>query len=743
MARTARQAIIGSWKLWRRLLQFLFGAWEWEAPPWGRWLGRRTRAAAAAVAVRSRRRPLATAALTVTSAALIAAAVVAWHWYEHRPKPEFASFSIVPPGRTRIEDEAAKPEPLAVHFDRSTASLATAGKELPTGVTVQPALAGTWRWLNDRELEFRVRDDWPIGQTYEVTFDKSIFGPQTRLASYGFKFSTAPFEARIAHAELYQDPVNPGIKKGVFDIHFTYPVDPAEFEQRIEVRLAGQSEGVLGVGRETTPFTVVYDKLKLNASIHSAALPIPKDPTELKIQIEAGARAARGGNRQSAPLTAAVRVPGLYSLAVSSVEPLVVDNERNEPEQVLLLNLSAATGEREVATAVTAWVLPKIRPAEGNRRAAGREDAPYNWYGVGEVTDDVLAHAQTLPLNAIPTEREFVESHSFRYHADVGRSILVQVEKNLRSFGGYLSPATMRFIVHVPAFPPQLKLLSQGSLLALSGDRKVVALVRDLPGVRVDIGRVLPDQLQHLVSQSDGDFSNPSFSGSFGADNLVERFERKIPLGSLAHGQIEYEPIDLGAYLKGEGAEKRGLFLLTVQGYDPEAEERQRRMAARAAAAARQPGIAAADAPDADSPSADAADADAGENSGPSSSAMSPGGLVEKRFVLVTDLGLLVKKSTDGTQDVFVQSIQTGEPVAAATVEIIAKNGSTLFSEATDGAGRAHFARLDGLTRERTPLFIQVRKAGRSELPAVESRRPDARLFTFRHRRHPQCSQHQ
>jgi len=49
------------------------------------------------------------------------------------------------------------------------------------------------------------------------------------------------------------------------------------------------------------------------------------------------------------------------------------------------------------------------------------------------------------------------------------------------------------------------------------------------------------------------------------------------------------------------------------------------------------------------------------------------GGLVDKRLVLVTDLGILMKRSIDG-QDVFVQSIATGLPVGDANVEIIAKN---------------------------------------------------------------------
>ena len=629
--------------------------------------------------------------------ALAFAGHAAWRWYQLKPKPEFAAFSVLAPARTRIEDENAKPDPLTVRFDRSAAPLALAGKPVPAGVTLQPALAGTWRWLDDRILEFRPKEDWPVGQAYSVALDKSVFAPQIRLKDRTFQFSTASFAAHITAAQFYQDPVNPGMKMGVFDVQFTHPVDPAEFERRIEVRLAGQSKGVLSVGRETTPHTVIYDKLKLNASIHSASLPIPKDPTALEVHIDAGVRAARGGNRTAEELAATAPVPGLYSLSILGTEALVVSNERNEPEQVLMVNLSAAAGERDVAQAVKAWILPKVRPAHDIVPAAGREDAPYYWRDAREVTDAVLKGADSLNLEQIPAEREFVESHSFRYRADVGRFMFIEIQKNLRSFGGYLSARTEQYIVRVPPYPPELKILSQGSLLALSGDHKVAVLVRDLPGVRIDVARVLPAQLQHLVSQSSGDFANPGFYGSFGPDNLTERFLHKVPLGNLARGQVHYETIDLGEYLKSGGPEKHGIFLLSVQGYDPRIEAAQRQAAAGLKDAAHQP---AAAPPESD-------DESAGADSAPD---FAPGGLIDKRLVLVTDLGILVKRSIDGTQDVFVQSIATGLPVAAASVEIIAKNGAALVTQPTDEFGRAHFPKLDGMTRERAPMLVQVTK---------------------------------
>ncbi len=663
----------------------------------------------------ARRHPRAAGAALVGLLLLAVGGYASWHWYQMLPKPQFAAFSLTAPGRTRIEQENAKPDPLTVRFDRSVSTLGLAGKPLPKGVNMTPNLEGTWRWLDDRVLEFRPKLDWPIGQRYRVVLDRSILAPQVRLEDHALEFSTAGFAARILGTRFYQDPVNPGVKFGVFDVQFTHPVDPAELERRIEVRLAGQKEGVLGVGRETTAFTVVYDKLKLNASIHSASLPIPENPTSLDIRVAAGVRAARGGNPTSAPLTAGASVPGLYSLSVTGAEPLVVSNQRNEPEQVLMVNLSAAAGERDVAQAVKAWILPKVRPAHDAVPAAGRDDSPYHWYSPQEVTDAVLGAAEPLTLEQIPAEREFAESHSFRYRADVGRFMFVEVDKNLRSFGGYLSPRTERFVVAVPPFPPELKILSQGSLLALSGEHKVAALVRDLPGVRIDIARLLPAQLQHLVSQSNGDFSNPSFYGGLGPDNLTERFVRKVPLPNLSHGEAHYESIDLGEYLHRGTQERRGIFLLTVQGYDPRAEAAAR----RAAASDTDDGPGADGGPGTDGgPGADGGpgtDGGPGADGGPGTedAAYAPAGnLLDRRLIMVTDLGIVMKRSADGTQDVFVQSIAGGSPVAGADVDIVAKNGTTLFTQTTDALGRAHFQKLDGLSRERAPLLIQVRKAG-------------------------------
>ncbi len=682
--------------LWQRLgqrlgrgLGLLLGSWT--APPWLYWLGRVLARAGAAM----RARPGNTLAAMLVLTLLGAGGYYGHAWWRAQPKPVEVNFKVDNPALTDFANEG-QPNPLVVTFSQSVAPLESVGKPVETGIAVSPAVEGTWSWAGDQQLQFRPKTEWPVGAQYKVVIARNAVAPQITLDRYDFEFASAAFVPTVRKSEFHQDPINPALKKAIFEIGFTHPVNTAEFERRVELRLTGQADGVLGVGRETTRFTVAYDKLRLNAYVHSVALPIPKEATNLGLTLDKGVLAQAGGVPSQQALTAAVQVPGLYSLQVADAAVAVVTNERYEPEQVLTINSSQLVHEREMAKAVTAWLLPLQNPRL-KKEEQGEE--PYPWADPAEVSEAVLKQATRLNLAPVPAEQEHTQTHAFKMRADVGRAIFLRVDPKLKSFGGYLMREAAPFVITVPPYPAELRILSQGALLAMSGEKKIAVLVRDLPGLRVELARVQPSQLQHLVSQSQGNFSNPDFMGSFGPDNLTDRFERKIPMPGLERGKPHYEAIDLAPYLAKAGDLKRGLFLLKVQGYDPLAE----------AAAVRQPANPDPNAPAQAEPGEEESQNAEGEGQG---EGMDPTSKEERRLVLVTDLGLLAKQSTDGSRDVFVQSIATGEPVAGVTVDVVAKNGSTLFSQITDAAGRAHFDKLEGLVRERAPLLLLARKGG-------------------------------
>lgn len=689
-------------------LALIFGRLHWQAPGWLPPLQRGLAAALAALRARPRRY----AGIAASVLAVLAIGLLGYRWWLALPRPPAplaVTFAVAAPQLTDYRKAPIVVHPLRVRFSDSAALLALVGKPVSAGIRMQPELAGTWTFSSDSALEFQPHDDWPVGQHFTVQFDKPmLFAPQVRVAEDAFAFDSAPFSAQIAQTEFYQDPQDATLKKAIAQITFSHPVDPLALEKRIAMAL-----GETGKNKPKPlpqQFVVSYDDDRLNAYVHSQPLALPLDPGVLTLRIDKGVHAARGGKPFSEALQGDVAVPGKYSLMIDSVEPTLVDNARFEPEQVLLVSASQAVGEAEIKQKLTAWLLPVHHPKtrESERRY------PYNWSGsAGDMSEAVLAAAQKLDLDPVASELEYQTLHSYKFKADVGRYVYVRVERGLTSFGGFMLGKPAAFVVRVPDYPRMLRFMADGALLSLRGEQRIAVVARNVPGLRLDIGRVLPAQLANLATLNYGSYATPQLNG-IAPDQITERFEQTLVFSDAEPGKAHYEGFDLSQYLRESG--KRGVFLLALRDYDPQAEQRQREAAQQQAQAKQE---------------FSAADLTAGRDDRDDYLYDSyHAGLQDTRLVVVTDLGVLLKKSMDGSLDVFVQSLEKGDPVAGASVEIIGKNGQRLLALASDAQGHAHFAALDGFEREKTPSLLLVRKG--DDLSFLPLRGGDRQLDTSR-----------
>jgi uncharacterized protein YfaS (alpha-2-macroglobulin family) len=658
------------------------GDLRWTPPSWLLQAAQWTGSAWASV----RRQPRRSAVIAAGSLAIGFGAWGTWRWYQSLPQPVEYDATVTSPDRTCIEcTPPGKPHAVVVHFSGSVAPLRDSGKVIDpqkAGVRLAPAVAGEWRWNDDQTLSFAPRAEWPIGQRYTIRFSRRGFtASQIQLSKYEVTFTSPAFAAAVERNEFYQDPVVAADKKIVTTLAFTQPVDPEALEHRVKLKLFGKVTD--DKEEEQTPapsFTVTYDKLKLHAYIRTGQLPVLPKGGRVDLEIGAGIHAARGGNDNREPLTAHVEVPGLYSLTVSDLRLTIARDDRDNPSQALVIATSHSIAEPEMTSHVHAWRLPDRHPdpelqAQWERVNPGR---PYPW-SVILVTPEVLASSTPLRLEYVPNEREHVELHSFALKAEPGSEIYVEVDKGLRSFGGYLMADPTARVLRMPEFPKEVHIASPGALLALSGPRKLTLFTRDVPALRVQVGRLLPDQLQHLVTQTGGDFAHPNFqSYGFDATNITENEVHILSMPALPAGTANYQSLDLGTYLNRPGAGLQGIFLLTVQAYDP-----QRKRVVE--------------------------------------SHDGNGQTTDSRLVVVTDLGLLAKRSVDGSQDVFVQSIASGDPVEGAAVQIIGRNGEAVLTETTDVAGHVRFPDLKGFRNEHEPVVYLAKRGGDSSFLPIKS----------------------
>jgi alpha-2-macroglobulin len=671
-----------------RGLAWLFGAlvgrMQWEPPVWARWTAGR----ATATGRHLRAHPGQAAGL----AAGLAAAAGGLYWYSQLPTPHYVAYTVEAPGLTEYDDTGISSiKPLRVVFAEPAAALKLIEKPVTEGLALSPAVPGTWTWADDKTLVFTPKQDWPVAGEFSVEMDRRLlFAREVQLEDYEFDFATAAFTAEISESTFYQDPKDPALKKLVATVRFSHPVDTARFESRVTLATARDAE-YLGLTPDSRHFTVAYDKFRLSAYVHSAALAMPKDDTPLTLNVDGGVRAARGGNDTPERLQAVVTVPGRTSLRFSDASMTVVDNARFEPEQVLLMTSSSPVAERALVGAVTVRLLPERHPKQP---AADRN--PYAWQDPDEIGQDILKTAAPVPLAYVASDEAGGTAHGFRFTAPVGRYLHVVVKDGVQGVGGYLSGKPFVATLQVEPYPQALTFLGDGALLSLSGDRQVGFLVRDVEHVEVEIARVLPNQLQH-VAPTIGQFARPSIYSHL-ENQLVERFTTKRAYTGRAPGKPVYDSIDVGRYLQDATQGRRGLFLLHLRATTPDAGESE--------------------------------DGESGGEGDGGDYEDSPS-LEDTRLILVTDLGLIVKLAKDGTRDVFVQSIRTGLPVDGARVEVLGVNGQPVLSATTDAGGRAQLAAFTNLRREKRPLMVLAQKdADMSFLPfSADGRELDLSRF--------------
>src|SRR6185369_2301425 len=128
------------------------------------------------------------------------------------------------------------------------------------------------------------------------------------------------------------------------------------------------------------------------------------------------------------------------------------------------------------------------------------------------------------------------------FHAPVGRYLFVSVPEGVEGIGGYISGKPYNATFQVEPYRQALTFLGKGALLSLAGDKKVGFLVRDVDHVEIEVGRVLPNQLQHIAPMM-WDFSRPNIYGGL-ADQVVERFIEVRDFSDKQPGKPTYDSID-------------------------------------------------------------------------------------------------------------------------------------------------------------------------------------------------------
>jgi len=537
-----------------------------------------------------------------------------------------------------------------LRFDKSVAPLEMVEKEIPEGIEIRPAMIGKWVWSSDHNITFYPEQDWTPGERYSVKLDKDLLSENVDMGRQEVEFTVRGLAVLNRSGQFYIDPQDPALKQVVVEVRFNYPVRIADMEASSS--LINNSKDKDPTFPESFHMDVRLSEDQKTAYFTSEALPIPRENVELFFRLEKGYSSTLGGPSVRDHVDVKVQVPGSSTyVKVQQSSIAVVRNDDYQYDQVLVFATKGESTLSEIQDYIEIKLLPEDRPEEPGIEA--RRD--YSWR-IGDVTETVMNQTERVDFAMLPTARDFSSSHSMQIHTEPGRYVYFKIKAGASFYGGYELARDYENVIRVPEYPRMMEIMGEGAILSMSGSRKLTLITQGVSRANVQLYRVRQNQMNHLLTQTRGDINNLSFySSRFNEENISEIFNEQISMGNASVEETVFSSIDLSDYLHRSGQDRNGFFFLKVH------------------------------------------DSSRRANS-------------ISRFIMVTDLGILVKKNNDKSYDLFVQSVYSTQPVGSARVEVLGKNGLPVFTGLTASDGHIRIPSLENYRNEKSPVVILVRK---------------------------------
>ncbi|MDP5144128.1 alpha-2-macroglobulin [Rheinheimera baltica] len=631
------------------LLYKIFGSIQWVAPGW-----------LAQLRKNAQQRPTKFWGIIVAMLALVGSAVGGYYYYQQLPKPLRIIATVTNPEVGHYQDDVEQPTLLRLKFNYdmrnqpqrqpvlaplSAARLDLIGEVLTEGVSITPDIAGKWLWQDDNTLTFTPEQAWPAGSRFDVKLDKRIFAVGMRLSEFEYTVNTAPLTVNINQLRFYQHPTEQATRQIVATLNFSHPVDIDSVKAQMSLIMRPDGGEVSSKGQPLA-FELSANKTGRELYVQSIALTLPEREQYLTLSLKRGIKARLGKGTTENDSAQQLLVPDKTSfLKVDELRTDIVRTPEQEPEQMLLLSFTDPISRTELQNKLKLYVLPK-HPKRNS-----------NYWAPGEVNNSVLQQANLHSFELMPTPEQHNNAFSIKLDLPPGQSVFVSVAKGLQSVSDFSLASEYRAVVKAPKYPQEARIMGEGAMLTLSGEQTLQLLSRGVKGVRVKLHKLLPQQLNHFISQTSGDISQPHFFNyNFDESNISSLYEKTFSLASSHAKQANYLSLALQPYLAKAGM---GVFFIQLSEFDPARPKQQGRE-------------------------------------------------LDKRVVLVTDLGLLVKHNADTTQQVFVMSTANGKPVAGAKVALLGKNGVAVQNGTTDANGSVKLGKTNGFVRERQPVVYLV-----------------------------------
>ena len=525
------------------------------------------------------------------------------------------------------------------------------------GVRLTPPLKGHWQWRDSTSL-FLVLDEGEApapGTTYTVDISEMSRPASVKIDRQRLTVRTEAHSVRLVESAFWIDPSPQARHRLSFSLEFNYPVGDRE------PALSCTAPGVT-FGEAERVWNAARDRLNISFPVKKLA----EQDTEARMFVDGMARFSveegktrffgLSGKEKGTTFRAAVK--GSTSLFAVKEANLVRELDENlDRAYVLTLETSLYVAPEEVLRHLEVRQLPRFRTPTDPR--------PYNWHTAPVIPAQALAEGKKLTPVSLMKDDTPVARLRYRIPADPDSYLLIGIDGRCASASGTALGREWRGVLRSEAADASLDFLQPGHVLSLAEDNTLDLLASGLDAIRWE-AQLVRDPFLALLAQGSGmAFTEPLAGTPLGLEALSESVRGEIPLAAAAPGVAQFASLPLSPVLAGAGTDVHGLMRVWLTGVKDGKEV-----------------------------------------------------VSASRMVLVTDLGLLLKRTALGGYDAFVHSFSKRGPASGVRVSILGANGKPVASGVTDAGGHVSFPSLNGLARERQPVaaVAEAAEGGRGDL---------------------------
>lgn len=569
---------------------------------------------------------------------LCSAGGVIWHYVLPNYQLGNSAVPVAEIVRINVPEANSEPQPVDIYFSLPAANIIKVNRNVNDGVEMYPAVKGDWIWLSDAILRFMPEVSLTPDTQYKVKLSDNILSPNSKIKDKQFTFNSPAFTAKVTNGEFYENPTN-GEKVATASFEFNYPFNTQNIKDKIKV---------VSVSGKEYDFSYKSNEKNTILYVVSAPLTIGKAEDFAKISVK-GVENIYNQKTLKDDVVASVKIPSTDTFfQIKNVKSSITYNEakNNDAEQILAVSFSTAVKSDDLKNKLELYYVPQycyeVKEKFANQQNNIAEFEP----------------KQKLKITQAPQENSALKTHLFKFdNKNPYGCLIAVVKKGLQSAEGYVLAQDKSVVAEYMPYPREVKIATSGAIMAKNGSRVAEFVSRGVKELKVKVARISEENLNHLVTQTYGDFAHPFFRNyDFNENNISEVFEKTLSINSANPAKANYAALDLHEYFR----DKKGVFFIKVRGTAAEG-------------------------------------FDTNEDS---------------RLVVITDLGIVVKDAVDGNHDIFISDITKGEPVSGATVEVLGKNGLPILKAVTNERGLAKVPDFSNFKDDKEAVVYKVYKDG-------------------------------